>query len=103
MEIIVGVIRPPQTHAVPVDAARRVSAVAADRAISRTADIRLAKSAEVVLTVPRGERQRVAFHGGTLVALEAMVLAFACRTPRPGPEHVGTARSPARRGIWTAP
>jgi DNA-binding MurR/RpiR family transcriptional regulator len=45
--------------------------------ISETADSRLAKSAEVVLTVPRGKRQRVALHDGTLVALEAMVLAFA--------------------------
>jgi DNA-binding MurR/RpiR family transcriptional regulator len=45
--------------------------------ISETADSRLAKSAEVVLTIPRGKRQRVALHGGTLVALEALVLALA--------------------------
>jgi DNA-binding MurR/RpiR family transcriptional regulator len=45
--------------------------------VSETADSRLAKSAEVVLTIPRGKGQRVALHGGTLVALEAMVLALA--------------------------
>ncbi len=45
--------------------------------ISETADNPLAKPAEVVLTIPRGKRQRVALHGGTLVALEAMVLALA--------------------------
>lgn len=45
--------------------------------ISEADDSRLARSAEVVLVVPRGRRQRVALHGGTLVALEAMVLALA--------------------------
>ena len=32
---------------------------------------------DVVLVIPRGKRQRVALHGGTLVGLEAMVLALA--------------------------
>jgi DNA-binding MurR/RpiR family transcriptional regulator len=45
--------------------------------ISETADSRLSKPADMVLVIPRGRRQRVALHGGTLVALEAMVLAIA--------------------------
>jgi DNA-binding MurR/RpiR family transcriptional regulator len=45
--------------------------------ISETDSSQLAKSAEAVLVVPRGRRQRVALHGGTLVALEAMALALA--------------------------
>jgi DNA-binding MurR/RpiR family transcriptional regulator len=45
--------------------------------ISETADSRLSKAADAMLTIPRGKGQRVALHGGTLVALEAMVLALA--------------------------
>ena len=45
--------------------------------VSETADGPLTKSADVVLTIPRGTRQRVALHGGTLVGLEALVLALA--------------------------
>lgn len=45
--------------------------------ISETMDSPLARPADVVLMIPRGRHQRVALHGGTLVALEAIVLALA--------------------------
>jgi DNA-binding MurR/RpiR family transcriptional regulator len=45
--------------------------------VTETSDGPLIKSADVVLTIPRGTRQRVALHGGTLVGLEALVLALA--------------------------
>jgi DNA-binding MurR/RpiR family transcriptional regulator len=45
--------------------------------VSEMAESTLAKSADVVLVIPRGKRQRVALHGGTLVGLEALVLMLA--------------------------
>ena len=45
--------------------------------VSETAESALARFADVVLVIPRGKRQRVALHGGTLVGLEAVVLALA--------------------------
>jgi DNA-binding MurR/RpiR family transcriptional regulator len=45
--------------------------------VSETAQSALAKSMDVVLVIPRGRRQRVALHGGTLVGLEVIVLALA--------------------------
>ncbi len=45
--------------------------------VSETAESALARFADVVLAIPRGKRQRVALHGGTLVGLEAVVLALA--------------------------
>ncbi|MGA8198269.1 MAG: hypothetical protein WB902_33455, partial [Acetobacteraceae bacterium] len=45
--------------------------------VSETAERALARFADVVLAIPRGKRQRVALHGGTLVGLEAVVLALA--------------------------
>jgi DNA-binding MurR/RpiR family transcriptional regulator len=45
--------------------------------VSDAAESTLAKFADVVLVIPRGKRQRVALHSGTLVGLESMVLALA--------------------------
>jgi DNA-binding MurR/RpiR family transcriptional regulator len=45
--------------------------------VSESAESALARFADVVLVIPRGKRQRVALHGGTLVGLEAVVLALA--------------------------
>jgi DNA-binding MurR/RpiR family transcriptional regulator len=45
--------------------------------VSEAAESALARFADVVLVIPRGKRQRVALHGGTLVGLEAVVLALA--------------------------
>jgi len=45
--------------------------------VSETAESALARFADVVQVIPRGKRQRVALHGGTLVGLEAVVLALA--------------------------
>jgi DNA-binding MurR/RpiR family transcriptional regulator len=45
--------------------------------VSDAAESALAKFADVVLVIPRGKRQRVALHSGTLVGLESMVLALA--------------------------
>ena len=45
--------------------------------ISDTDDSGLAKAADVVVVIPRGRRQQVALHGGTLVGLEALLLAIA--------------------------
>jgi DNA-binding MurR/RpiR family transcriptional regulator len=45
--------------------------------VSDAAETTLAKFADVVMVIPRGKRQRVALHSGTLVGLESMVLALA--------------------------
>ena len=45
--------------------------------VSDAAESTLAKFADVVLVIPRGKRQRVALHSGTLVGLESMLLALA--------------------------
>jgi DNA-binding MurR/RpiR family transcriptional regulator len=45
--------------------------------VSEAAEGALPKLADVVLVIPRGKRQRVALHSGTLVGLESMVLALA--------------------------
>jgi DNA-binding MurR/RpiR family transcriptional regulator len=45
--------------------------------VSDAAESTLAKFADAVLVIPRGKRQRVALHSGTLVGLESMVLALA--------------------------
>jgi DNA-binding MurR/RpiR family transcriptional regulator len=45
--------------------------------VSETAESALARFADLVLVIPLGKRQRVALHGGTLVGLEAVVLALA--------------------------
>jgi DNA-binding MurR/RpiR family transcriptional regulator len=49
--------------------------------ITASADSKLAQLAEVVVPVPRGRAERVALHGGTLVAVEALVLALAASAP----------------------
>jgi len=49
--------------------------------ITDPADSKLAQLAEVVVPVPRGRAERVALHGGTLVAVEALVLALAASAP----------------------
>ena len=45
--------------------------------ISDPAENKLTRSANVVLAIPRGRRQQFALHGGTLVGLEALILALA--------------------------
>jgi DNA-binding MurR/RpiR family transcriptional regulator len=49
--------------------------------ITDSADSKLAQLAQVVVPVPRGRAERVALHGGTLVAVEALVLALAASAP----------------------
>lgn len=49
--------------------------------ITDSADSKLAQLAEVVVPVPRGRAERIALHGGTLVAVEALVLALAASAP----------------------
>jgi DNA-binding MurR/RpiR family transcriptional regulator len=49
--------------------------------ITDSAASKLAQLAEVVVPVPRGRAERVALHGGTLVAVEALVLALAASAP----------------------
>lgn len=49
--------------------------------ITGSADSKLAQLAEVAVPVPRGRAERVALHGGTLVAVEALVLALAASAP----------------------
>ena len=49
--------------------------------ITDYADSKLAHLAEAVVPVPRGRTERVALHGGTLVAVEALVLALAASAP----------------------
>jgi DNA-binding MurR/RpiR family transcriptional regulator len=45
------------------------------------ADGKLASLANVVIPVPRGRTERIALHGGTLVGLEALMLALAVAAP----------------------
>jgi DNA-binding MurR/RpiR family transcriptional regulator len=49
--------------------------------VSESDDSPLAKSADVVVVIPRGKRQRVALHGGTLVGMEALALMLAAVDP----------------------
>jgi DNA-binding MurR/RpiR family transcriptional regulator len=59
--------------------ARRLSLPAV--LITDNPDNRLAQLARVILTVPRGRADRVALHGATFVALEALILALAASAP----------------------
>lgn len=49
--------------------------------ITDSADNRLAQLAALVVPVPRGRADRVALHGATFVALEALILALAASAP----------------------
>jgi DNA-binding MurR/RpiR family transcriptional regulator len=49
--------------------------------ITDSADNRLATLAGLILPVPRGRADRVALHGATFVALEALILALAASAP----------------------
>ena len=49
--------------------------------ITDSVDSRLAHLAAAVVSVPRGRAERVALHGGTLVAVEALILALAASAP----------------------
>jgi len=49
--------------------------------ITDSADSRLAQLAQIVVAVPRGRATRIALHGGTLVALEGLILALAASAP----------------------
>jgi DNA-binding MurR/RpiR family transcriptional regulator len=49
--------------------------------MTESAGTPLAKLADVVVALPRGRPGNVALHGGTLVALEAIVLALAAARP----------------------
>ncbi|WP_164868014.1 MurR/RpiR family transcriptional regulator [Rhodovarius crocodyli] len=55
--------------------------------VTDSLDRSLARQAEVVLPVQRGQAHRVALHGATLVALEALVLGLAALD---GPRALGT-------------
>jgi DNA-binding MurR/RpiR family transcriptional regulator len=49
--------------------------------ITDSVDGKMAQLAEVVIPVPRGRAERIALHGGTLVAVEALILALAASAP----------------------
>jgi DNA-binding MurR/RpiR family transcriptional regulator len=49
--------------------------------MTEAANTALAKRADVVIAVPRGRPGNVAFHGATVVGLEALVLSLAAARP----------------------
>jgi DNA-binding MurR/RpiR family transcriptional regulator len=59
--------------------ARRLSLPAV--LITDIPDSRLAQLAGMIVTVPRGQADRVALHGATFIALEALILALAASAP----------------------
>jgi DNA-binding MurR/RpiR family transcriptional regulator len=67
--------RPYREVTATIAAARRVSAPIA--MITDSATSELAAMADIVVPIPRGQAERVALHGATLVALEALVLGLA--------------------------
>ena len=50
--------------------------------ITDTQDSALAQSADIVIPVMRGQTERVALHGATVICLEALILSLAASNPK---------------------